>query len=270
MITDNAVKTGYAAVNGLELYYEIHGAGRPLVLLHGGLGSGSMFGELLPHLAEGRQVITVDLQGHGRTADIERPLRYEFMAGDIAALIEQLGLPQADLMGYSLGGGVALRTAIQTPGLVRKLVVIGVAFKREGMYPEVLANIDQMSGAAAEFMVASPVYQHYASVAPRPQDFAQLLDKTGDLLRQPYDWSDEVAALSMPTMIVFGDADSVPATHMAQFFQLLGGSQADAGWDGSNMPKCRLAVLPGTTHYNSIESPLLVPSVIPFLDASGE
>jgi pimeloyl-ACP methyl ester carboxylesterase len=257
----------YALVNGINLYYEIHGAGQPLVLLHGGLGSTGMFGELLPLLAEHRQVVAVDLQAHGRTADIDRPIRLELMADDIAALIKHLGLERADVMGYSMGGGVALRTAIQHPQLVKKLVLVSVPFKRDGWYPEIVAGMGQMGAAAAPFMKETPMYQGYVSVAPDPEHFPVLLDKMGDLLRQDYDWSSEVAALKMPTMIVFGDSDSVPPAHAAQFFELLGGGKADAGWDGAGMPNARLAILPGTTHYNIFYSPALAPTVIPFLDS---
>jgi len=262
-------KGNYAAVNGLRLYYEIHGQGQPLVLLHGGLNNVELLGDTLTQLATSRQVIAVDLQGHGRTADIDRPIRYELMADDIAALIRHLGLTQSDVMGYSLGGGTALRVAIQHPDLVRKLVLVSVAFKRTGSYPEVLAGMDQMSGAAAEFMKQAPIYQSYARISPTPDKFPQLLDKMGDLLRQPYDWSKEVAALQPPALLVFADADSVTTDHMAEFYKLLGGGQRDAGWDGSNLPKSQLAILPGSTHYNIFASPLLPAVVAPFLNAPG-
>ena len=154
-------KTGYAPVNGLQLYYEIQGAGEPLILLHGGLGSTEMFRDLLPPLASARQVIAVDLQGHGRTADIARPLSYEAMAGDIGGLIEYLGIQRTAIMGYSMGAGVALRTAIQHPGLIVKLVVISTPFKREGWYPEVRAAMAQMGAQTAEMMKPSPIYYYW-------------------------------------------------------------------------------------------------------------
>jgi pimeloyl-ACP methyl ester carboxylesterase len=267
-MTTTATKTGYAAVNGVNLYYEIHGSGgEPLVLLHGGLGLIGMFGELLSQLAAGRQVVAADLQAHGRTADIDRPIRYELMADDIAGLIRHLGIAKADIMGYSLGGGVALRTAIQHPDLIRKLVVVSTPFQRDGWYPEVRAGMAQMTAAAAEFMVNSPIYQAYTSVAPDPGHFPALVGKMGDLLRQEYDWSAEVAELSTPTMLVFGDADSVPPAQVARFFELLGGGKADAGWDRSNMPRSRLAILPDTSHYEIFSSPALASAVVPFLGA---
>jgi pimeloyl-ACP methyl ester carboxylesterase len=258
----------YARVNGLDLYYEAHGDGEPLILLHGGVGAIEMFGEVLPLLAEGRQVIGVDLQAHGRTADIDRPMTFEAIADDVAALIEHLGLTEADVMGYSLGGGVALQTAIRHPDVVRRLVLVSTPFKREGWYPEVRAGMEQMGPEAAEPMKQTPMYQLYSSVAPRPEDWPVLLTKLGELLRQDYDWSGEVAAMETQTMIVVGDADSVRTSHAVEFFELLGGGRQDAGWDGSAMSNARLAILPGTTHYEIFFSPALASTVIPFLDAS--
>jgi pimeloyl-ACP methyl ester carboxylesterase len=263
-----ALKTGYAPVNGLKLYYEVHGAGQPLVLLHGGVGATEMFSPIMPALSKTRQVIAVDMQAHGRTADIDRPLSMEAMADDVAALIKYLGIEKADVMGYSLGGGVALRTAIQHPGVVRKLVVVSAAFKRDGWYPEIVAAMSQMGPGAAEPMKQSPMYQMYARIAPKPADWPVLLTKLGDLLRQDYDWWKEVAAIQAPTLLVFGDADAVRPAHIVQFFELLGGGKKDAGWDGSGMSKARLAILPGLTHYNIFSSPMLASTITPFLDAT--
>lgn len=263
--SSKTAKGDYAKVNGLELYYQIHGTGEPLVLLHGGLGSTEMFGPILPQLAQGRQVIAVDLQAHGRTADIDRPIRYEFMADDIAALIRHLGLEQADLMGYSLGAGTALQTAIQHPQLVRRLVVISTPFKRQGWYPEVLAGMNAMGPEAAEAMKPSPIYRVYAQIAPQVEDWPRLVSKVAEMLRQEYDWSAEVAALPMPVLLVFADADSMPPSHAAEFYGLLGGGKQDAGWDHANMPQNWLAILPGTSHYSLLASPLLTPIVAAFL-----
>lgn len=257
---------GYARVNGLKMYYEVHGVGRPLILLHGGFGSTEMFADVLPALSEGRRVIAADLQAHGRTADVDRPLSAYSMADDVAALIRHLGIGRADVMGYSMGGGVALQTAVRHPGLVRKLVVVSFPFKRDGWYPEVLAALDGMGREAAEPMKQSPMYEAYAAVAPRPEDWPLLWEKSGESVRQDYDWTEEVASLEVPTLIVAGDADGFPPAHAAEFYGLLGGGKQDPGWDGSQMPASRLAILPGTTHYDSFASPLLVPTVAHFLE----
>ena len=255
------VKTGYAPVNGLNLYYEVHGTGEPLILLHGGVGGIGMFGPNLPALSAQRQLIAVELQGHGRTADIERPLSYEAMADDIGALITHLGIESSDVMGYSLGGGVALQTAIRHGELVRKLVVVSQPFRRDGWYPEVLAGMAQMGPGPAESMKQSPLSQLYPDV-----NWARLFTKLADLLKKDYDWSRQVAAIKAPTMLVFADADAVRPAHMVEFFGLLGGGHKDAGLDGPGRPAAQLAILPGLTHYNIGSSPSLA-AVIPFLDA---
>jgi pimeloyl-ACP methyl ester carboxylesterase len=257
----------YADVNGLSLYYEEHGAGEPLVLLHGGFGATESLAPLIPTLAARRRVIAVDLQGHGRTADIDRPLRPELMAGDIAALIAHLGLERADTMGYSLGGMVALRTAIQHPDRVRRLVVVSVTVRRDGSYPEVLEAMDQMGPTAAEPMRQSPLGQMYARIAPRPDDWPTLVAKTGELLRQDYDWTAETEAMTTPVLLVFADADSIRPAHIVEFFGLLGGGLHDAGWDRSRRPVVQLAILPGTTHYDVTASPALASAVASYLDA---
>ena len=262
----SAPDSGYAAVNGLKMYYEIRGSGQPLVLLHGGVGAIEMFGPILPALSASHRVIAVDLQAHGRTADIDRPLRVELMADDVAALLRQLGIAKADLLGYSLGGGVALQTAIRHPQAVRKLVVVSTPFKRNGWYPEILAGMAQMGPEAAEPMKQTPMYQLYAAIAPRPQDWPVLLAKIGEALKQDYDWSGEVAQLQMPVLIVAGDADAVRTAHLVEFFALLGGGQRDAGWDGSGRPKAKLAILPGATHYDIFSRSELASTALRFLD----
>jgi pimeloyl-ACP methyl ester carboxylesterase len=256
----------YAPINDLNLYYEVHGTGQPLILLHGGLGMIGMFEQILPALAEHRQVIGVELQAHGHTADIDRPFSFESMADDVAALSAHLGLDRADVLGYSLGGSVAWQTAIRHPAVIRKLVVVAAPCQRQGWYPEVLAGMAALNAAAAAAMIGSPPQQAYVSTAPKPQNWPVLVEKTGHLLQQDYDWSADVAALKIPTQLVFGDADSIRPEHFVEMFQLLGGGQHDTGWDGSGMSNARLAVLPATTHYNIIGSPLIAPIVTAFLD----
>ena len=266
----NTAKTGYASVNGLKLYYEVQGEGEPLILLHGGLGSIEMMSQIRSVLARTHQVIAVDLQAHGRTADIDRPISYEALGDDIAALLLKLGIKQADLMGYSLGAGTALQTTIRHPDLVRRLVVVSTPFKRDGWYPEIRELMSHMGPESAEQMKQSPLYQVYARVAPRPQDWPILVTKMSDLLRRDYDWSKDIAAMKAPTLLVFGDADSIPVSHAAEFFELLGGSKKDGGWDGSGITKARLSILPGATHYNILSSPALVSTVESFLDSSRD
>jgi pimeloyl-ACP methyl ester carboxylesterase len=256
----------YADVNGINLYYEVHGTGHPLILLHGGLGATSMFGPNLPALAKGRQVIAVDLQGHGRTADIDRPISPELMAGDIAALIKYLKLDRPDVMGYSLGGGVAFFTALRYPELVGKLVIVSTNIKRSAFYPEMLAQQAQIGPEAAEMMKQTPMYQLYASIAPRPEDWGRLLGKIGEAMKGDFDYSNEVSKIKATTMVVAGDADIFPPSHAVEFFGLLGGGKRDGGWDGSGRPNARLAILPGVTHYTMAIAPALAPTVIAFLD----
>jgi len=255
---------GYAPVNGLQLYYEIHGTGEPLIVLHGAFGSVETFGSNLEALAAHRQVIAVDLQGHGRTADIARPMTCEAMSDDIAALIDHLKLGKADIMGYSLGGGVALQAAIRHADRVRRLVVVSTVFRRAAWFPEVRAGLDHLGPELAEMMKPSPVYQLYAKVSPRP-DFAGLLGKISTLAKQDYDWTDRLAKLP-PTLIVVGDADGVSPAHAAEMFAQLGGGQRDPGWDGAaGRSQSQLAILPGVTHYDMPVRPELAATVERFL-----
>ncbi|QCI62960.1 alpha/beta fold hydrolase [Phreatobacter stygius] len=272
--TGPAPATGYVSVNGLKLYYESHGSGEPLVLLHGGLGTiGMLFGQLLPVLARTRQVIAVELQAHGHTADIDRPLSYEAMADDIAALIRQLGLDTADLFGFSLGGGVALQAAIRHPEVVRKLVVASTPYRRDGWFPEVLAGMAALTWDKAAAMTGSLMHQFYVEVAPKPEDWPVLVAKTGQLLARDYDWSAAVAAITAPVLILVGDCDLVRTEHAVEMFRLLGGGAGGGLGGGSaaglgGLSHSRLAVLPDTTHFSMLTCGDLVAAITqPFLDA---
>ena len=259
----------YADVNGLHLYYETHGTGRPLILLHGGLASGETFGPVLPMLAESHQVIAVDLQGHGRTADIDRPIDVRLMADDIAVLIRHLKLEKPDLVGYSLGGGVAFQTAVKYPELVGRLVVVSANIRRDALPAEMLGQQGQVNAAAAEFLKDTPMYQLYQRVAPRPEDFPRLLDKMGESMAKDFDFSEEVRGLRVPTMFVAADADMAPPSHYVEVFKLVDGGLRDGGWMGEGRPAGghALAILPGLTHYNIGASPLLAQAALAFLDA---
>jgi pimeloyl-ACP methyl ester carboxylesterase len=258
----------YAEVNGINLYFETLGTGRPLILLHGGLGSGEMFGPILPALAEQHHVIAVDLQGHGRTADIDRPIDIRLMADDIAALIDHLGLDKPDVVGYSLGGGVAFFTAVKYPEKVGRLVMTSTNIRRDAIPAEMLAQQAQVNAAAAEFMKDTPMYKLYQQVAPRPEDFPRLLDKIGESMAQDFDYTEEVRSLQVPTMIVAADADMAPPSHYVEMFKLLDGGLRDGGWMGEGRPKGghALAILPGLTHYNMAHSPLFAAATLAFLD----
>ena len=266
--TSETTGTGtYAEVNGINLYYETLGSGRPLILLHGGLGSGEMFGPILPTLAAEHQVINVDLQGHGRTADVDRPLDLRLLADDIAALIDHLGLDRPDVVGYSFGGGVAFWTAVQHPEKVGKLVMASAHVRRNAIPAEMLEQQGQVSAAAAEFMKETPMYELYHRVAPRPEDFPVLLDKIGTMMAQDFDYSEQLRGIQVPTQIVCADADMAPPSHYVEMFAMLDGGLRDGGWGGEGRPQGghALAVLPGLTHYNLGASPLFATVILDFL-----
>lgn len=262
-------RTGYVEANGVRYHYEIHGEGEPLLLLHGGLGSTGMFGPVLPLLAAGRQVIGVDLHGHGRTALGDREISLADMGDDLAVVLRALGHEQVDVMGYSFGGGAGLRLPIQHPQLVRRLVVVSAGFAQDGFHREMLPMQAQVGAAMADMMKQTPMYQSYAQIAPDPDEFPLLLDRMGAFMRQPYDWTDEVQGLTMPVMLVFGDSDMFRPEHVVRFYQLLGGGLKDAGWMREHMSPNRLAILPNLTHYEIFMSPALATTVLPFLDGDG-
>jgi pimeloyl-ACP methyl ester carboxylesterase len=261
----------YADINGLNLYYETLGDGRPMILLHGGLGSGEMFGPILPVLAEKHRVIAPDLQGHGRTADIDRPIDIRLMADDVAALIDHLELEEPDVVGYSLGGGVAFMTAAKYPHKIGKLVTACVYLRPDVIDPALRAQQGQVNAAAAEFMKDTPMYQLYQRVAPRPEDFGRLLDKIGESMKDGYDYTEEFRGLQVPTLLVASDADQAPPSHYVEMFKLLDGGLRDGGWIGENRPRGghALAILPGLTHYNTFASPLFAAVTLDFLDGQS-
>jgi pimeloyl-ACP methyl ester carboxylesterase len=263
------VKSGHLPVNGVRYYYEVHGDGEPLLLLHGGLGSIDMFRPSLPALAQGRKVIAVDLHGHGRTALGNRQINLIDMGNDMAEIVGKLGHEQVDVLGYSMGGGVALRLAIQHPQRVRRLAIVSMGFAQNGFYPEMLPQQAAVGAAMAPQMKGTPMYESYMKVAPKPEEFPKLLDQMGAWMRQSYDWSAEVKKLSMPVMLVYADSDMYRPEHIVEFYQLLGGGLKDAGWMREHMSKNRLAILPDLTHYDIFLSPELPRTVRPFLDGKS-
>ncbi|HLO16434.1 MAG TPA: alpha/beta hydrolase [Anaerolineales bacterium] len=257
--------SGYASVNGLEIYYEIHGTGQPLVLLHGAFSAiGTSFGKLVPELAKSRQVIAFELQAHGRTADIDRPLTLEGMAGDVAAALQQLGKEPADIFGYSMGAGVALHLAIRHPEVVRKLVLASITYNMSGIHPGLMEGLGEMK---PEMMHGSPWHEEYMRIAPHPENFARLFTKKTAMDRQLKDIPAEVIqAIKAPTLIIIGDSDLVRPEHAVEMFRLLGGGVF--GDTPAGLPNSQLAVLPGTSHTTVVDhSDWLVPMINAFLDA---
>jgi pimeloyl-ACP methyl ester carboxylesterase len=243
-MTDADPQAGYAPVNGLEMYYEIHGSDRPLVVLHGAYMTIGTMGEVVPGLAETRRVIAVELQGHGRTADVDRPLTYEQMADDVAALIGHLGIEEADVFGYSMGGGVALQVVIRHPEVVRRLVVASASYTSDGMHPELLAMIPAIT---PEAFAGSPIEEAYLRTAPNPKDFPTLVTKLKRLDMEPFAWPPEdIQGIAAPTLLIIGDSDAIRLEHAVERFRLLGGGVMG---DLTGLPKSQLAVLPGTTHF---------------------
>ena len=258
-------ETGYAPVNGLQMYYEVHGSGGiPLVLLHGGLFNIDLqFGELLPSLAAGRQVIAADFQGHGRTNDIDRPLTCTDLASDVVGLLQHLRVAQADVFGFSVGGGVALDLAIRHPELVRKLIVSSASFHRDGDRSE---NSDALASMTVDMIAGTPMEQEYRAKSPHPDRLQDLLDKLGKFDQGFPGWSDaDIQGIAAPTLITVGDCDAVYLDHMVRFLQLRGG---DVNGDVVGVPASQLAVFPGTTHFFGLaRSALVLDVVLTFLDA---
>lgn len=261
--------SGYIAANGVDYWFEIHGQGEPLLLLHGGLMWTGAFGPTLTKLAESRRVIGVDLHGHGRTALGNRKISLVDIGRDLAVVVQKLGLRQVDVMGYSFGGGAAMQLAFQHPALVRRLVVLSAPYAQNGFFAEMLPQQAAVGAAMAEAMKETPMYKGYVAIAPRPQDFPRLLDAMGEYMRTPYDWSASVKKLSMPVMLVYGDSDMIRPEHIVSFYQLLGGGLKDAGWMREHMSRNRLAILPDLTHYETGAAPIVVTTVLPFLNGQA-
>jgi pimeloyl-ACP methyl ester carboxylesterase len=267
--TPEPTKSGHVAVNGVNYYYAVYGTGEPLLLLHGGMAQIEMFGPNLTRLAQSRQVIGVDLQGHGRTPLGDREISLVDMGNDMAGVLKKLGYAKVDVLGYSTGGGVAFQLAVQHPEMVRRLVLVSTPYAQDGFYPEMLPQQAAMSAAMAAQMKESPIYKSYVAVAPHPEEFPKLLDAMGAYMRRPYDWSADVKKLTMPVMLIYGDSDMYRPEHIIKFYQLLGGGLKDAGWQRQHMAQNRLAILPNVTHYEMGVAPQMVDAALPFLDGQG-
>ena len=245
--TRTTPQSGYAPVNGLQMYYEIHGRGEPLVLLHSSFSTIEMWGPFLASLAETHQVIAVEFQGHGHTADIDRPLSYEQLADDVAAVMEHLGIEQADVVGHSIGADTALQVAIRHPDRVRKLVPISGKYRYDGEYPELLAALQQMT---PDIIAGTPYEDAYLRHAPHPEDFPVLVEKLKALFAKEYAWPEEdIRSIAAPTLLMIGDSDTVRPEHAVALFRLLGGGVPG---DLVGLPSSQLAILPGTTHQSIV------------------
>lgn len=263
MTDSTPTTTGYAPVNGLEMYYEIHGEGRPTLLLHGAYGSIPMWGELLTGLAAGRRIIAVEQQAHGRTVDIDRLIRYETMADDTAALLGHLGIDQADVIGYSMGANVALRLAIQHPARVRRLVSLSGNYRMDAYYPEMRESFTTLT---PDFFAGTPIDEAYKAVAPNSGDFPELVAKVIDLDQQDFDWTAEMGSIQVPTLVVCGDAEAFAVEHAVEMLRALGGGAPGEHIDGN--PRAQLAILPNTAHIGVVLRTELLLAMTPlFLDA---
>jgi pimeloyl-ACP methyl ester carboxylesterase len=264
MPASTPVSKGFIEANGVKLWHEVYGAGEPLVVLHGGLMT---IPEMMPQiepLAKKRQVIGLELQGHGRSPDTDRPLAFATMADDVAVVIDKLGLNKVDLLGLSLGAAIALRTSIQHPDKVRRLVVISTPYARRGWFPETREGMASINAGFAKMMKDTPTGK-LSREWPEPERFPTFLDKMGAMMGADYDWTTEVEALKMPVMLVYADHDSVSQQHIAEFFALLGGGIREPGWQNTKFTNARLAIVPGYSHYNFVSAAEIAPIVEKFL-----
>lgn len=259
------IRKGHVEAGGVRYGYEIHGAGAPLLLLHGGFGAMEMFRPILGRLTADRQVIAVDLYGHGRTALTDRPIDPVAMGDDMAAIVRALGFEQVDVMGFSFGGMVAFRLAVQHPTVVGKLILASAPYADTSFYPDIRAQQTGISRENAAMFMQTPMYEAYKAVAPKVDDFPEFVARMGEAIRRPFDWSQEAKGLQPTTLLVFGDSDMFEPEHVVRFYQLLGGGLRDAGWDGAGMARHRLAILPGVTHYEMSDAPGLADAALAFL-----
>jgi len=264
--------TGYAPVNGLKMYYEVHGTDKPglgnrtepVVLLHGSFMTiTNNWDGWISELSKTRKVIAVEMQGHGRTADVAREMTYEYFADDVAALLDHLKIPSADLIGYSMGGSVAIQCAIRHPEKVRKVVVISARFRHDGFVKE---GLDAIAGLTADVFNGSPLETEYKKLSPTPDAFPDFVKRIVEMAKRPFDFgADKLKATKAPMFFIHGDADGVRLDHMAEMYRLKGGEMHG---DMGSRSASRLAILPYTTHVTLMQRmAVIVPMVDAFLDA---
>jgi len=257
-------ETGYAAVNGLKLYYEVYGQGKPIVLLHGSFMTIPLnWSYVIPQFAKDRKVIVAEMQGHGRTRDTERQLSYEGMADDVSGLLKHLKIDSADILGYSMGGGVAFQMAVRHPEQVRRLVVLSGSYAHDGWWPDVEASFGTMT---ADMFKGSPIEKQYDSLGNDPKHFPEFVKKVMSIDLKPYDWSKDVKNIKAPIFMAIGDADGLKYEHALELFRAKGGGKMG---DIHGLPKSRLAILPGTTHIGMMtqRTNWIIPMVNDFLDS---
>lgn len=259
--------TGYAPVNGLKMYYEVHGSGDPVVLLHGSFMTiSNNWTEWIGELSKTRKVIALEMQGHGRTADIKRDFSYEDLADDVAALLDSLKIPSADLIGYSMGGGVAMQCAIRHPNKVRKVVSISAVFRHDGWVKEALDMFPQLT---SETFKGSLIETEYKKLSPTPNEFPNFVQRVIAMDLKPYDFgADKLKATKAPMLFIHGDADGVRLEHISEMFRLKGD---EIFGDMRPRSASRLAILPNTTHITLMERmPVIVAMVNDFFDAKPQ
>ncbi len=255
---------GYAEVNGLKMYYEVYGTGKPLVLLHGSYLTIPMnWAHILPMIAKNRKVIVTELQGHGRTRDIARAISYEGMADDVSGLLTHLKIDSADILGWSMGGGVAFQFAVRHPQQLRRLVVVSAPYAQNGWWPEA---VDSFATFDAEMFKGTPIQKQYDSLGNDPAHFAEFVTKVKSIDLKPYDWSKEVMNIKAPIFLAIGDADGIVYEHALKLFRAKGGGKQG---EFHGLPTSRLAILPGTTHIGMFmqHEKWLIPMITDFLDS---
>jgi pimeloyl-ACP methyl ester carboxylesterase len=256
-------ESGYADVNGLKMYYEVYGKGKPIVLLHGSYMNIPLnWSHIIPLLAKNRKVIVTEMQGHGRTRDTDRPYSYEGLADDVSGLLKHLGVDSADILGYSMGGGVAFQFAVRHPEQVRRLVILSGTYRHDGWWPDAEAGFSHIN---ADMFRDTPIKKQYDSLGNDPAHFPEFVKKVISIDLKPYDWSEDVKNIKAPIFMAIGDADGVRYEHALELFRARGGGKMG---DIHGVPQSRLAILPGTTHIGMIKrTDWLIPMITDFLDS---
>lgn len=261
--TIEASNKGYADVNGLKMYFEVYGSGKPLVLIHGSFMTIPLnWSKIIPLISKSRQVIVAEMQGHGRTRDIQREFTYENMADDVSGLLKHLKIDSADILGYSMGGSVAFQMAIRHPEQVRRLIVLSGVYAHDGWWPDVEASLAALTPA---MLKGTAIQQQYDSLGNEPAKFDGFVSKVLSVDLKPYNWTEAAKQIKAPMFLVAGDADGVRYEHFIELFKTKGGGKMG---DMHGLPKSRFAILPGTTHIGMMQqNKILVPMIEDFLDA---